>query len=49
MMGKRLSLHPLKFGQVISDVLTIKPEPKELKPRLNKPLKNNRKVKKRST
>jgi len=33
----RLSLYPLKFDQVMADVLKIKPEPKELKPRLNKP------------
>lgn len=30
---KPLSLYPLKFEEVISDVLKVKPEPKERKPK----------------
>lgn len=30
--GKKLSLYPLKFREVIADVLKVKPEPKR-KPR----------------
>ncbi len=29
--GKRLSLYPLKFDEVISDVLKMKPEPPQAK------------------
>ena len=29
--GKRLSLYPLKFKEVIADVLKVKPEPKQPK------------------
>jgi len=30
---RKLSLYPLKFDEVISDVLKIKPEPKRKKPK----------------
>ena len=30
---KRLSLYPLKFQEVIADVLKVKPEPREPRPK----------------
>lgn len=34
--SKKLSLYPLKFEEVISDVLKVKPEPKAQKPQKTK-------------
>lgn len=34
---QKLSLYPLKFDEVISDVLKIKPEPRKVKPPARKP------------
>jgi len=33
---KPLSIYPLKFEEVIADVLKVKPEPKERKPKSRK-------------
>lgn len=32
--SKRLSLYPLRFQEVIADVLKVKPEPKKQKPKV---------------
>jgi hypothetical protein len=34
--GKRISLYPLKFDEVISDVLKVKPEPKRGRAKANR-------------
>lgn len=44
--SKRISLHPLKFDEVISDVLKVKPEPKKGRPK--RPREANRKATKLS-
>ena len=35
-MGKKISLYPLKFQEVLADVLKIKPEAKPEKPKSRK-------------
>ena len=38
----KLSLYPLTFDEVMMDVLQMKPEPREVKPGLNKPPKRRK-------